>query len=172
LLLFELRPQNSEVEQGSINHYNRQMQLAQLNIARLAYPLESPEMQDFVLALNAINLLAEESPGFVWRLKGEGNNATDVQMFNDPSLIVNLSVWADFASLKHYVYNSGHAHYLKRRREWFVPLEEAGTVLWWIPDGHLPSVPQAQAKLEHLRTYGSTTEAFGINHAVQHSSGA
>jgi hypothetical protein len=148
------------------------MQLAQLNIARLAYPLESPEMRDFVLALNAINLLAEESPGFVWRLKGEGNNATDVQMFGDPSLIVNISVWTDLDSLKHFMYQSGHAHYLKRRREWFVPLEQAGTVLWWVADGHIPSVAEAQAKLEHLRTHGSTPEAFGLNQVVQHGSSA
>jgi hypothetical protein len=142
------------------------MKLAQLNIARLAYPLNSPKMQDFVLALNAINLLAEESPGFVWRLKGEGNNATDLTMFDDPTLIVNMSVWQDLASLKHYVYQSGHVHYFKRRREWFVPLEQAGTVLWWVEEGHLPTIQEAQAKLEHLRLYGSTPEAFALNSVV------
>lgn len=119
-------------------------------------------MQDFVLALNAINLLAEESPGFVWRLKDDSNNATSVQIFDDPSLIVNLSVWTDLDSLKHYVFNSGHTHYLKRRREWFVPLGKTGTVLWWVEDGHCPTVAEAQAKLEHLWAHGSTSEAFGL----------
>lgn len=44
-------------------------QLAQLNIAAMREPLESPSMADFVANLERINALAERSPGFVWRLK-------------------------------------------------------------------------------------------------------
>ncbi len=138
------------------------MKLAQLNIARIAYPLESEEMQDFVLALNAINLLAESSSGFIWRLKDDANNATSFQMYNDPSLIVNMSVWDGLESLRHYVFNSGHTHYLKRRKEWFIPLEQTGTVLWWIPNNHTPTLEEAQAKLDLLRANGSTPEAFSF----------
>jgi hypothetical protein len=41
------------------------MKLAQLNIARLRFPLDSPQLKDFVDALPEINGLAEASPGFV-----------------------------------------------------------------------------------------------------------
>jgi hypothetical protein len=43
-------------------------ELAQLNIALMKEPLESPRMADFVANLERINALAESSPGFVWRL--------------------------------------------------------------------------------------------------------
>jgi hypothetical protein len=141
------------------------MKLAQLNIARIAHPLESKEMQDFTLALSAINLLAEHSPGFVWLLKDENNTATSFRIYDDPSIIVNMSVWESLDSLKHYVFNSGHHHYLKRRKEWFIPLEQTGTVLWWIPDNHTPSLEEARNKLDYLRKNGSTQEAFGFAQA-------
>ncbi len=138
------------------------MKLAQLNLARIAYPLESLEMQDFVLALSAINLLAESSPGFVWILKDEHNTATNFRMYDDPTILVNMSVWNNLESLRHYVFNSGHTHYLKRRKEWFTPLEQTGTVLWWIPDNHIPTLEEAQAKLDFLRANGSSQAAFGF----------
>lgn len=141
------------------------MKLAQLNIARIAFPLESVQMQDFTLALDAINLLAEKSPGFLWLLKDENNTATSFRMYDDPSLIVNMSVWDSLGSLRHYVFNSGHAHYLKRRKEWFVPLEQTGTVLWWIEDNHTPGLTEAQAKLDYLRAHGSSQAAFGFAQA-------
>jgi hypothetical protein len=43
--------------------------LAQLNIAAMHEPLESPSMADFVASLERINALAEQAPGFVWRLE-------------------------------------------------------------------------------------------------------
>jgi len=46
-------------------------QLAQLNIAQLQAPIDSPTLADFVANLDRINELAESSAGFVWRLKGE-----------------------------------------------------------------------------------------------------
>ncbi len=141
------------------------MKLAQLNIARIAYPLGSVEMQDFTLALSAINLLAENSPGFVWLLKDENNTATTFRIYDDPSLIVNMSAWENLEALRHYVFNSGHSYYLKRRKEWFIPLEQTGTVLWWIKDSHIPTLAEAQEKLDLLRLNGGTQEAFGFAQA-------
>lgn len=46
--------------------------LAQLNIATLKAPLDSPLLADFVANLDRINRLAEQSPGFEWRLQDEG----------------------------------------------------------------------------------------------------
>jgi hypothetical protein len=39
-------------------------QLAQINIARLRRPLDSPEMRDFIAVLAEINRLAESAPRF------------------------------------------------------------------------------------------------------------
>jgi hypothetical protein len=38
------------------------------------------------------------------------------------------------------------------------------TVLWWVPEGHEPSVEEAVARLERLRARGSTPEAFSLRH--------
>jgi len=56
-------------------------QLAQLNTARMKEPLESPSMADFVANLDRINLLAEQSDGFIWRLQDEDGDATAIRPF-------------------------------------------------------------------------------------------
>ncbi len=57
--------------------------LAQVNIGRFRRPVEDPVNADFVNALGRVNALAEASPGFVWRLTGEGDNAIDLKPFED-----------------------------------------------------------------------------------------
>ena len=79
-------------------------QLAQLNIAELKAPIDSPELEDFVDNLDRINALAESSPGFVWRLTGEGNDATSLRPLGE-KIIVNMSVWQNVSSLRDFVYN-------------------------------------------------------------------
>jgi len=54
--------------------------------------LNNTLIEDFANNLDLINTLAERSPGFVWRLKGDNNNATDFQ-FGDELSIVNMWVW-------------------------------------------------------------------------------
>ena len=136
--------------------------LAQINIATTRYPLSSAEMKEFVDALEVINALAESSPGFIWRLAGDDNNATEYRPFDDDRIIVNISVWTDLESLKNYVYNSVHTEYLRRRKEWFEIMREAYTVLWWVKSGHTPDIEEAKAKLESLRVNGSTPAAFAF----------
>lgn len=134
-------------------------QLAQLNIGNLAAPLDSPQLKDFVDNLDRINALAEGSPGFVWRLKGDGNDATSLRPLGD-NVLVNMSVWRDATALKDYVYRSAHAPIMKRRREWFTRLGDAHMVLWWVPAGHQPTIAEAVAKLTLLRERGPTADAF------------
>ena len=93
-------------------------QLAQLNVAALKAPLDSPELKDFVDNLDRINALAEQSPGFVWRLKGDGNDATSLRPLGD-NVLVNMSVWRDVDALRDYVYKSAHVEIMRRKREWF-----------------------------------------------------
>ena len=79
--------------------------LAQFNIARtFATSVEDPVLADFVARLDDVNALAEASPGFVWRLQDESGNATSIDAFDDPRMIVNLSVWA---SLEAYMMSPG-----------------------------------------------------------------
>lgn len=109
--------------------------LAQLNIAKKKAPLESPEMADFVNNLERINTLAEQAPGFVWRLKDESGNATALANPFGDEMIVNMSVWQSVDALREYAFKSAHVEIMRRRREWFERMDEAYAVLWWVPSG-------------------------------------
>ncbi|THV28467.1 DUF3291 domain-containing protein [Glycomyces paridis] len=138
-------------------------ELAQVNIARMRAPLDSPVMKDFVGGLDEVNAAAEASEGFVWRLVDtEGDNATGLRFYGDEWLIVNMSVWASPEALRAYVYGSDHRPFLQRRREWFEHLAEAVTALWWVPAGTRPTVAEAEARLTILREQGPTPEAFTL----------
>jgi heme-degrading monooxygenase HmoA len=136
------------------------MHLAQLNIGLPVAPLTEPELTDFVANLDPVNALADAAPGFVWRLQTEDGDATAIRPFDDDRLIVNMSVWASVEALAAFVYSAGHREIMKRRREFFVPMREAFQVLWWVPEGTVPAVSQAQQRLTHLREHGPTATAF------------
>lgn len=138
-------------------------ELAQLNIASMLEPLESPLLSDFVANLNRINSLAEQSPGFIWRLQSEAGDATTLRPFGD-SILVNMSIWTDIASLHHFVYKSTHVEIMRRRKAWFERMREAYTVLWWVPKGHRPTIAEASERLDALRANGATTYAFTFRH--------
>jgi len=135
-------------------------QLAQVNIASMIAPLDSPTMAEFVAQLAPINALAEQSEGFVWRLIGDGNDATSLRPFPDPQMIVNMSVWESLEALSNYAYKSDHRGVLQRRRQWFAPMTTPSTVLWWVPSGHQPTVVEAKERLDHLTAHGPTAYAF------------
>lgn len=137
-------------------------QLAQVNIAQMLEPLDSPKLRGFVEQLEPLNALADAAPGFVWRLVGEGGDATDVRAFDDAMLLINLSVWSSREALRAYVYGSAHVALLRRRREWFAPMREMHTALWWVPTGHRPTATEARERLTHLRAQGPGPHAFGI----------
>ena len=139
---------------------NPTFHLAQINIGRILAPLDGPELRPFVDNLDRINALAEQSPGFVWRLTGEGDNATDIHAFDDPTMLMNMSVWTDLASLGAYVYRSDHIEIMRRRREFFETPTEAIMALWWVPAGTVPTIAEGIARLERLRRNGPTPHAF------------
>lgn len=140
-------------------------ELAQLNIGIIRGPMDSPVMADFAANLARINALAERSHGFLWRLQTEAGDATSIRAFEDPNLLLNMSVWQDLESLRRYVYASAHVEIMRRRREWFEPMRDAYLVLWWISKNHRPTVAEARAKLDTLRAKGPTAEAFTFRHA-------
>lgn len=137
-------------------------ELAQVNISRLKAPLDSPQLKDFVDALDPVNADAEAADGFLWRLKSEAGDATDIRVFDDEWLIVNMSVWRDPNALTAYMYQGRHREMLARRGEWFERVREAMTALWWVPAGHRPTVAEAEERLVHLRDHGPTAYAFTL----------
>jgi hypothetical protein len=117
-------------------------------------------MRDFVAMLPVVNDLADGSPGFVWRLKTDSGDATQVRAFDDPRILVNLSVWTSIEALEAFVYTGEHLQIFRRRDEWFRRSQEAAMCMWWIPPDSLPTVAEAELRLTHLRRYGSTSYAF------------
>jgi hypothetical protein len=134
--------------------------LAQYNIARLLEPLDTLRLADFVAALDPLNRLAEQSPGFVWRHQTAQGNSTAVRVRGDPMIIINFSVWESVESLFEYAYHSEHVEMFRRRREFFEHADLPYLVLWWVPAGHEPSVEEADARLDCLRENGPTPSAF------------
>lgn len=134
--------------------------LVQVNIARAKAALDSPIMQGFVDQLDRINQLAETSPGFVWRLQTEDGDATALKVFDDELIIVNMSVWDSFESLKNYVYTGDHLSVLKNKKHWFEKPSAPTLALWWVPAGHLPTIEQAKSALRTLTTKGPSAQAF------------
>ena len=141
-----------------------QYQLAQLNIGITRGPIDSPVMADFVANLDRINALAEQSSGFVWRLKDDAGNATDLRPYGEDTL-VNMSVWQDVESLRQYVYYTAHTQIMARRREFFERMKEAYMVLWWVKAGHTPTPEEAKVRLDCLRQHGPTAFAFTFKQA-------
>lgn len=139
------------------------LQLAQLNVARARAPLDEPVMDGFVSRLAEINALGEASPGFVWRLTDEsGGDATGIRAFDDPLMIVNLTVWAGIDELFAFAYRTRHVELFRARRDWFVPLDSPSLVLWWVPAGHRPRIGEARERLDHLAAHGPTARAFSL----------
>ncbi|MFC5828593.1 DUF3291 domain-containing protein [Nonomuraea insulae] len=137
------------------------MHLAELNIAHMRAPIDSPELAEFVAQLEPINALADAAPGFVWRLKESEADptATIIHDYGD-HLLITFSVWESLESLWNYVYRTPHLDVLRRRREWFLRMAEPYMVMWWIPEGHIPSLAEGMRRLERLKAEGPSPEAF------------
>lgn len=137
-----------------------QYHIAQLNIALARADMTSEVMAGFVARLDEINRLADSSTGFVWRLVGDGSDATSIKAFDDPLMLVNMSVWESLDALKAFVYKTAHVELIRDRDAWFHKLAVAHQALWWIPAGHRPTLHEARSKLDHIRTHGPKPEAF------------
>jgi len=142
--------------------------VAQVNIALLSAPLDSPRLASFVEQLEPINALADAAPGFVWRLQTDGGDATGIRAFGDDRIIVNLTVWRTIEELADYVFASRHAGVLRRRRAWFDKMAERHLALWWIPAGTIPTVQEAERRLDILRERGPSPEAFTLRERYPH----
>ncbi len=127
--------------------------LAQMNVARLRAPLDSPLLADFVEQLAPINAIADGAPGFVWRWAGNSVDMTE---------LLNLSVWENADALFTYTYKSNHVEVFRSRAKWFEPPTAASFAMWWIPAGHQPTAAEAYARLAWLRARGPGPFAFSF----------
>ena len=134
--------------------------LAQVNVGRMRGQRGDAAVAGFYAELDRINALADSTPGFVWRLVGDGNDATDLRPSPDPLFLINLSVWADADSLFAFVYRTAHTGVMAQRRDWFERFDGAYQALWWVPTGHRPSVDEALGKLWLLDRFGPGPQAF------------
>jgi hypothetical protein len=137
------------------------MHLAELNIARLKYPLDDPRVADFANNLDRVNAIADKMLGFVWRLKDEGGNATAFRITDDPLVISNLSLWESAQALETFVFRTVHSQFYKRRHEWMEVLDKPIVVMWWVEAGHRPSLAEAAERLKDLTDNGPSERAFG-----------
>lgn len=142
----------------------KQWHLAQINIGRLNYPVDDPRSAEFMDNLDPINQLAETSLGFVWRLQDESGNATDIRAFEDETILPNLTVWESVEALKAYVFKTDHATFLRRRREWFEPMDDLPVLtMWWVPAGHVPTLAEAKERIDYLAEHGPSSYAFSFH---------
>jgi hypothetical protein len=141
--------------------------LAQINLARLRFPLDDPRMAEFHAALEPINEIAERTPGFVWRFKSDdGRTATYASHPFSPDILVNFTVWESLEALKHFTYQSGHGAYFRRRSEWFESLGNPPNAMWWIPVGEIPTLEEAKLRYDHLVQHGSSEYAFSFKDKI------
>ena len=145
-------------------------QLAELNVGRLIAETDDPRVAEFMNALDQINGLGKRMPGFVWMMEGSGEpntGNTDTKIDGDPRYVANLTVWENVETLENFVFNTLHRRFYERRREWFEVLGEMHFVMWWVPEGHRPSLEEALERLEHLKTHGDSDHAFGWSYLAQ-----
>ncbi len=137
------------------------MHLAELNIAEARYDLDDRRMADFVEGAARINMLSERSPGFVWRYVSGDDPEVESSFDGNPRILPNLSVWESADAFRHFVWNTLHKHFMTRKADWFVPSEQAHFVMWWVAEGHRPSLTEGKERLAQLRCDGPSAAVFG-----------
>ena len=146
------------------------MHLAELNVGRLIADTDDPRVAEFMDNLDRINGLGKRMPGFVWMMEGSGEPGTgntETKIDGDPRYVANLTVWEDLATLETFVFGTLHKKFYDRRAEWFDLMGEQHFVMWWVPEGHRPTLEEALERLAHLRDNGDSATAFGWNWARQ-----
>ena len=138
------------------------MHLAELNVGRLVAPTDDLRVREFMDNLDLINGLGKQMPGFVWMMEGSGEPGkgnTDAGIGGDPQFVANLTVWEDVESLERFVWGTVHRQFYDRRETWFEVMRDMHFVMWWVPEGHQPTLEEALDRLAQRE--GDTDDAFG-----------
>jgi hypothetical protein len=134
--------------------------LAQFNVARIRYPLDDPRMAEFVDNVKRVNALAEQIEGFVWRLQDDSGHAMNMTVYDDPTILPNLTLWQNATALERFVWQTLHGRFYRRREYWFTPVATP-LVMWWVAAGHRPTMAEGVARRDHLIAHGPSEQAFG-----------
>ena len=137
------------------------MAIAQMNWGRLRHSLKDKRMLEFNESLIKVYSLAENHPGFIWRIS---DNQSESQLFDlgfDKLISSTVSVWSDIKSLEDYTYNSLHGFYLKRKSEWFEKIDGPQLVIWNVKDNEQPTFKEAFDRLGYLKENGPSDYAYG-----------
>lgn len=139
--------------------------LASFNFGTLRYDWEDPRVADFLNNLDLVNGLAARAPGFIWRLDDAAmeDAQTDAEgaLGGNPRTASTLSLWRDVASLEQFVWKTVHRQFYARKAEWYDAAGNGNFVMWWVPEGDLPTVTEGMARWRHLSAHGNSDHAFG-----------
>ncbi len=134
--------------------------LAEFNIARIRYPLDDPRMAEFVDNVERVNRLAEKIDGFVWRLQDDSGHAMNMRVYDDPTLLPNLTLWETPQALERFVWQTLHGRFYRRREDWFAPIDTP-MVMWWVAAGERPDMAEGIRRRDRLIEEGASEYAFG-----------
>jgi hypothetical protein len=146
--------------------------LAHANIAWMHGKINEPVMSGLASRIDEINRLAEESRGFVWRIPDSETSFTHLEVFREDfpgfdseRFFFNMSVWENLEDLREYTLLSAHAEMIYERRQWLDSIAGANVALWWIPEGHRPTIAESVERLRNVRKFGPTSCAFTLRHS-------
>jgi hypothetical protein len=134
--------------------------LAEFNIARIRYPLDDPRMAEFVDNVDRVNKLTEQIEGFVWRLQDDSGHAMNMRVYDDPTILPNLTLWENEQALERFVWQTLHGRFYLRRETWFERIETP-LVMWWVKAGERPDMAEGERRRDHLIAHGPSDYAFG-----------
>ena len=135
--------------------------IAQMNWGRMRYEPGDPRLATFEDSLDEVYKLAEQSLGFIWRIPDDHITAALLTCGFDQRTSATVSVWQTYADLRRYTFQSLHGQFLDRRNTWFEQVEGPQLVIWNVPPDARPSFQEALQRLEHLKTNGPSSHAFG-----------
>ena len=134
--------------------------LAQFNVARIRYPLDDPRMTEFADNVDRVNKLADQIDGFVWRLQDYTGHAMNMRVYDDPTVLPNLTLWENEAALERFVWQTVHGRFYRGRETWFVPMATP-LVMWWVAAGERPTLAEGVRRRDRLIAEGPSAYAFG-----------
>ena len=142
------------------------MHVAHLNWGVLKAGWEDPLVAEFVENIDRVNAIAGRAKGFVWRMTDDDmeDAQTGMEAFGPPDRVAStLSVWETVGDLDHFVHNTVHGVFMSRRDEWFEVIERPQYVLWFIAEGHRPTIAEAADRRALYRARGAGPDAFDFN---------
>ena len=132
-----------------------------MNWGKLKFSLEDKRMKEFAESLHKVFSLAEEHPGFIWRISDSQSEVQLSDLGFDKLISSTVSVWKDSISLKDFTYNSLHGVYLKRNFKWFKKVDGPQLVIWNVENNYQPTFKESFDRLEYLKDNGSSDYAYG-----------